>query len=519
MYQSTYKYSKVYTILWLLLAASPVALGKKKPPATQHKVEVHDAQPQENNLPTRAVPAVKTLTTAQQQWLSNAFKAKDSDKKRFEKLLGHIDHREAYVREAVFQTLHQLLTNNPKLASKNAIKHPKKALRKVGVRKETQEMLRLLEILVEANPKLALPISKIVVDFTSNKKVKPTYGDQERDCITSLTRTLLDQSSACADYLLNKLHKQARDVETNIITQSSNVTTATFIVAKQMLHTESVTKNPQYIEMMFNMALDGATLQEFVYDRPAVRDEAMQREAQALLQEMMQKYPSITKKKYDALVTLVQDEQPNMLAIAHLVSFAKKDHQYLKKPFSLLINIFQATDARVDNLAAQNYANSKGDGLLMDAMFSKAEKKQAVLEAQFADDCLVRIPALRLLENIVCVDPSYLPEVFATLQKCTGAHERSLVKKEALDVLVCVVKNNYGYTPEIVAIANKAVQDKEAYIKEAALDLLSAILEADDEYTTNQEISKNIQKLSQDKHVKVRQLATDLLNKYSLAAR
>ncbi len=465
------------------------------------------------------MPAVKTLTTAQQQWLSSSFKEKDSDKKRFEKLLGHIDHQEAYIREAVLQTLCQLLANNPKLASKNAIKYPKKVLRKVGVRKETQAMLQLLDILVGANPKLALPISKIVVDFTNNKKAKPTYGDQERDGITSLTRTLLDQSPACADYLLNKLHKQARDVKTNIITQSSDVTATTLIVAKQMLHTESVTKNPQHIEMILNMALDGATLQEFVYDTPDVSDKVMQCEAQALLQEMVKKYPSITKKKYDALVTLVQDEQPNMLAIAHLISFANIDHQYLKKPFSLLINIFQTTDARVDNLAAQNYANSKGDGLLIDAMFSKTEKKQAVLEAQFVDDSSVRIPALRLLQEMVCVDPAYLPEVFAILQKCTEEHERSLVKREALNVLACVVKNNYGYMPEIVAIANKAIQNKEAYIKEAALGLLNAILGADDKYTTNQEILENIQKLSQDKHVKVRQLATDLLNKYSLAAR
>ncbi len=53
MYPSTYKYSKFYTILWLLLATSPVASGKKKSPATQHKVDVHNAQPQENNLPNR----------------------------------------------------------------------------------------------------------------------------------------------------------------------------------------------------------------------------------------------------------------------------------------------------------------------------------------------------------------------------------------------------------------------------------------------------------------------------------
>jgi hypothetical protein len=265
-----------------------------------------DTPPQAAPLPFE-VPAVLTLTTAQQQWLSNAFKEKDSDKKRFEKLLGNIDHQEAHIREAVLQTLCQLLANNPKLASKNAIKYPKKILRKVGVRKETQEMLQLLEILVKANPKLALPISKIVVDVTSNKKVKLVYGDRERGVIASLTQTLVNQFSICADYLLNKLHKQARDVKTNNITQSSDVTITTLIVAKQMLHTEGVAKNPQYIEMILNMALDGASLQHLVFGTPDVSHEALLREAQALLHAIMQKYPSLTKKKYDALVALVQD--------------------------------------------------------------------------------------------------------------------------------------------------------------------------------------------------------------------
>ena len=225
---SAYKYSKTYTVLWLLLATSPVAFGKKKSPAVQHKTDAHNAQLQENNPPTWAVPATKTLTTTQKQWLSSAFKEKDSDKTRFKKLLGSIDHQDAPIREAVSQTLCQLLANNPKLASKNAIKYPKKILRKVGAQKETQEMLHFLEILVKANPKLALPISKIVVDFTKNKKVKLVYGDRERGSIVSLTQTLVDQFSVCADYILNRLYKQARNIKTHVVTQSSDVTTATF---------------------------------------------------------------------------------------------------------------------------------------------------------------------------------------------------------------------------------------------------------------------------------------------------
>ena len=233
----------------------------------------------------------------------------------------------------------------------------------------------------------------------------------------------------------------------------------------------------------------------------------------------MQQHPSLAKSKFNVMLELTQEESPNMAAMRTIVTFSIVDHTLREQIISLLVNIFRTADSRVRRLAAQNYDNSKGDGLLIDAIFSKTEKKQTVLEAEYADDCLVRIPALRLLENIVCVDPAYLPEVFAILQKCTEENEQYLVKREALNVLTCLVENNHGYKPEIVAIANKTVRNKETYIKEAALCLLSAILSADDQYTSNQEVLENIQKLSQDKHVKVRQLATELINKYSLKKR
>lgn len=102
MYLSAYKHGKSYAILWLLLATSPVAFGKKKSPAVQHKTDAHNAQLRKNNPPAWAAPATKTLTTAQQQWLSSAFKAKDSDKTRFKKLLGSIDHQRcSYTRSSV----------------------------------------------------------------------------------------------------------------------------------------------------------------------------------------------------------------------------------------------------------------------------------------------------------------------------------------------------------------------------------------------------------------------------------
>jgi hypothetical protein len=98
------------------------------------------------------------------------------------------------VREAVLLTLNQLLTNNPKVANTKSTNQLKNILQQVGVRKETQETLQLLGILAKANPKLALPISKIVVKLTVNKKVERVPDDLERDIIVSLTQTLVDQS-------------------------------------------------------------------------------------------------------------------------------------------------------------------------------------------------------------------------------------------------------------------------------------------------------------------------------------
>jgi hypothetical protein len=529
MYRSAYKYSKFYSVLLLLLATGPVASGKKKPPATPHKTDVRYAQPQENNSPPRTVPVVKTLTEAQQQWLGNAIKGKKSDKKRCKKLLKNIAHREAYVREAVLLTLDQLLTNNPKVANKKSTNHLKNILQQVGVRKETQETLQLLGILAKANPKLALPISKIVIKLTENKKVEWVPDDLEREIIVSLTQTLVDQSAVCADYLLTTLYKQARDPKTAIVTRSSDITATSLIVAKQMLRAKHVAKNPQYIEMILNMALDGASLQVSVFHTPDVRSEAMQREAQALLHIIFSEHPSITTARYDTLVTLAQSMHPNMLAIAHLLPFSIIDHQYLKKPFALLTSTLELTDARVHKQAEIIYyrrttQNITGGltGLLASVIVDTATKgitkKLCIQEAQSNDDMAIGIPALRLLEEITTLDTTYLSTALTIFQKClVPKKENDWTQKEVLDILARIVTKDDTCILKVIDIVTPHVHNKHTYVREATLNLLGTVLNIDAQHAQNEKVLDSLHKFSQNKHVKVRQLAKELLNKYSLS--
>ncbi len=498
------------------------------------ETDVRYAQPQENNLPPRTVPVVKTLTEAQRQWLGNAFKGKKSDKKRCEKLLKNIAHQEAYVREAAFLTLDQLLTKNPKVATTKAINHLENILQKVGVRKETQETLQLLGTLARANPKLALPISKIVAKLTVNKKVKWVPDDLERDIIVSLTQTLVNQSSVCADYLLTTLYKQARDPKTHIMTRPSNMTTATLIVAKQMLRAEHVAKNPHHIEMILNMALDGASLQKLVFDAPDVRNEAMQHEAQILLHTIFSGYPSITNARYDTLVTLVQSAHPNMLAIAHLLPFSIIDHQYLKKSLSLLTSILEFTDTRIHKQAKLIYhrdhtTRNIKEGLMgsltgllastiVDAATQKTTKKLCMQEAQRNDDVAIGIPALRLLEEITTLDNTYLSTVLTILQKCLDPKkENDCIQKEVLDILTRIITKDDTCILKVIDMVTPHVYNKHMYVREATLELLGTVLNIDAQYARNEKVLDSLHKFRRDKHAKVRQLAKELLNKYSLS--
>ncbi len=230
---------------------------------------------------------------------------------------------------------------------------------------------------------------------------------------------------------------------------------------------------------------------------------------------MIQQHPSLTKNRFNLMLDLAQDENPNMYAMTKTVTFAIVDQSLREQIVSLLIDIFRTTDLRVRKRASIDYLDRRSHGFIVDAIFSEADKKVAARTAQATDDLLVRVPALWLLQKMACVDPSYLPKIFPIFQRCTREGEQNGIKQEALSILACLVQNHHGYTPEIVEIANQAAQNEYAYIREAALHLLSTVLAVDDQYANDQEVLENIKRLSQDKHAKVQQLAKKLLAEYA----
>jgi len=528
MHQFNHKYSRTCATLCLLWAVGPVAFGEQAPQTINDTVNAHDTQPKPDNPPTPTSRNAQPLTIAQHQWLEQTLKKDKSAKKQFKKMLAHINHPEAFIRVAAYQMAQQLLEQHPKLANKKAIDLLKKVLRKVGTYEEAKEALQLLDALVKEKPSLTLTVSKIVVGLTKNRTVKLAHSDMGQEIIMPLMQTLTQQSSACVDYLLTNLHKQARDPHKHGVIQSSGLTTATLIVATQLLHTEIVAQNPQYVELVFNIALDGASLHALVFDTPAAEDKMMRSEAQTLLREMVQKYPSVANKKHDVLIALVKSTDPNMLAIAHLLPFAAIDHQYLKEPFSLLTSIIEFTDARVRNQAEliyhRDHKNSTGvagglTGLLAGAIVNVATqevtRKQCMKQAKYNDDNTIGIPALRLIKEIVTLDPTSLPAALPIFQKHLGNKKESAsLQKEVLDLLAYMVTENDADTLRVIDMATPHAQNESSDARKATLNLLDTMLTTQEQCAQNEKILNSLHILSQDKHAKIREHAQALYEKY-----
>lgn len=240
MHQLNHKYSRTCATLCLLWAVGPVAFGEQAPQTINDTVNAHDTQPKPDNPPAPTSRNAQLLTIAQQQWLEQTLKKDKSAKKQFKKILAHINHPEAFIRVAAYQRAQQLLEQHPKLANKKAIDLLKNVLRKVGTYEEAKEALQLLGALVKEKPSLTLTVSKIVVGLTKIRTIKLAHSDMGREIRMSLMQTLTQQSSAYEDYSLTNLHKQARDPHKHGVTQLSGITTATLIVATQLLHKEIV---------------------------------------------------------------------------------------------------------------------------------------------------------------------------------------------------------------------------------------------------------------------------------------
>lgn len=281
-------------------------------------------------------------------------------------------------------------------------------------------------------------------------------------------------------------------------------------MATQLLHAESVAQHPQYIDMALDRALDGASLQALVFDTPAAKDKMTRSEAQTLLRAMMQKYPSVTNKKYNALTEFVKSEDSNMLAIAHLLPFAAVDHQYLKESFSLLTSSIDFTDARVRNQEELIYyrdhkhsTSSAGgltgllSGAIVDAATQKKTKRLCMKRAKNNDDNTIGTPALRLIRECITLDPAILPAALTIFQKHLGDEEASAsLQEEVIDIFACMVKENNIDTLKVIDMATPHAQNKSAYVRRAALNLLETVLSTEDQYAQNEKVLDSLHILS-----------------------
>ncbi len=252
MYQFNHKYSRTYATLYLLWAMIPVAFGEQASPTTQCTVNAHDTQLQSANPSTPTLQNTQPFTIAQQKWLSKTLKEKDSDKKRFKTLLANINHQEAYVREAAFQTLDQLLAHNPKLATKKGVTSVRKVLHKANTGEEAKEALQLLCVLVKLKHSLASAAAKVIMDLTVNGKDMLAKKDIGLDMLAPLTQTVIDNSPKYLEYLLHSIHKHIGSVNAN------HVTVQTLLVTNIIFSTDTVKKKSVYLNKTLDIVLDAA---------------------------------------------------------------------------------------------------------------------------------------------------------------------------------------------------------------------------------------------------------------------
>src|SRR3569623_625386 len=354
MHSSYHKHKKTYTALLLLWVTGLLGLGNQKLAAKEDVPQVYYNQRQSYQGLTLTTPP---LTIAQQEWLDRTLKKESTYKKQFKKMLVHINDPENFVRLAAYQKLCQLLMDHPELANKQALKHTRKILRKVGIQKESREAVQLLGALINTNLKLASPIVKILVKLTKAPN-KPASNTADYEGLKTLTQAVVESSPGYVPYLLKSIHQRTR-VNRNSITSSSCTTIPGLYVIEQLLHTDILNKDLKYFDQVLEVVLDGASLHDLSFGKPPYKNEEMQMLAQRLLTSMVKQSPTMVKAKYEELATRVQNEVPDMKAMAHLVAFAAVDHQHTEQLFVLFTDILEATDTRLQGLANKLYSDQQ----------------------------------------------------------------------------------------------------------------------------------------------------------------
>ena len=481
---------------------------------------------------TAEVPNTSELTATQQQWLESELQKHKSCKKQFKKLLVHINHPESSIRLAAYQGLCQLLRDHEKLANKGVLQHIKKIFTKKGIREETQEALYLLNALVNANPKLALPTALIVVQLTKSAQQSVTERDVSQKALALLIPTIVNTSPDCAFYFIKRIHERTRAAEGSFVASTSGVTIPGLNVAASLLQMDIVRDNPQYFNQALEVVLDGASLRNIVRDHTPTKDPNKQPHAQTLLKKMIQQYPTAMADMCRRLTKKAENEVPDVVALAYLTACAAVDHQRTAPLFVLFDDILEATNARVAALENQLYSKNRaasknknvGGGLtgwvtgaIVNLATKGIDKKIARKEAIQQDNKYVRVPLLRLLREITAWDKSRLPETFTIFQRVLGKEEKSnWVRTEALDTLTHMVSQGHSssYQLQVIRMMSSHAQAKSADVRKAALQLLNTILKTNRQHTTDAMVLDSLNKFRQDKNVRIRKKAEELFSEY-----
>lgn len=528
MYISFSRCRKTFIALLLLWATGLLGWGNPILAVAETTVQVPRPISQTEQENTLEKSNRLNLTTAQQQWLDKELQKCNSHKKQFSKILPHINHRDSFIRLAAYKGLCRLLIDHTELANKKAMQHVKSVLKKIGAQAEAQEALHLLDALVNANPKLALSAAKMVAHLTKASQQPKT---DEEACINQkvlrlLIPTIIKNSSDGVPYLINKIHKHTRMADGNYITSSSGITISGLNVAEQLLQIDVVHNNPQYLNQVLEIILDGASLHDLVWGTSPFKNPTVQAHAQTLLRKVVQQYPAVVKGKCETLTKQAREDVPDVVALVYLTAFATVDYQCTVPLLVLFNDILEATNTRIQILTDKQcseekmHGASKGltglvSGALTNKAFESAEKKLIRENIELQDDSVVRVPLLRLLREITTYNKSYLPEGFTIIRKMLDKNEKSnIIRVEALDTLTHIVTWDSSYRSEATLIVSHCTEEKSTHVRKSAFQLLQVIIKSDEKYATDATALNSLNKFKQDRDTQIRKRAKELFSEY-----
>ncbi len=220
------------------------------------------------------------------------------------------------------------------------------------------------------------------------------------------------------------------------------------------------------------------------------------------------------------------------MALVYLTALTTVDYQHTAPLLTLFKNILEATNTRVQILTDREYSEkqraeiagnaSKGltgliSGVLVDTIFESKQKKLIKNVVICRDDRDVRVPLLRLFQEITAYNKSCLPEVHATIQKILlDKNEKSdIARAEALETLAHIVSQDASYRSEAMLMVDRHTKEQSTYIRKSTFRLLQTILKAGGQYATDAKVLDTLNKFAKDRDTQIQKEAGELLSTYT----